>query len=159
MRLLVLVLTLALHWTALQAKSAEPAVDFNITQLDGKVFKASAARGKYLIVNYWATWCRPCIKEIPELQSLLDTRSDVALIGLAYEDIDDKELQAFIDKLKVRYPIAKVDVYGEAPVGKQAPRGLPLTYVYGKQGELLKAFLGPVTAKDISALLTPAAAR
>jgi len=133
---------------------AQPMADFAVTLLDGENFTAKSMRGKYLVVNYWATWCRPCIKEMPEFQALADSRKDVALLGLAYEDTDEKELRAFLSKLKVSYPNAKVDVYGAPPVGASAPKGLPTTYVFDPQGQFLKVFLGPVTAKEIVASFT-----
>lgn len=129
----------------------QPMADFSVTLLDGKKYDAKSMRGKYLVVNYWATWCRPCIKEMPEFQALAKSRTDVALLGLAYEDTEEKELVAFLSKLKVTYPNAKVDVYGAPPVGPSAPRGLPTTYVFAPSGKFLKVFLGPVTAKDIVA--------
>jgi thiol-disulfide isomerase/thioredoxin len=136
----------------------QPVADFAVTLLDGKKFDAKAIRGKYLVVNYWATWCRPCIKEMPEFQALANSRKDVALLGLAYEDTEEKELVAFLRKLKVSYPNAKVDVYSTPPVGTQAPKGLPTTYVFDPSGKLLKVFLGPVTAKEIVASFTPSPA-
>jgi thiol-disulfide isomerase/thioredoxin len=140
---------------ATQPAAKQSTADFSVTLLDGKKYDAKAMRGKYLVVNYWATWCRPCIKEMPEFQALASSRSDVALLGLAYEDTEEKELVAFLSKLKVTYPNAKVDVYGAPPIGASAPRGLPTTYVFAPSGQFLKVFLGPVTAKDIVASFLP----
>ena len=130
---------------------AQPMADFTVTLLDGKTFTAKSMRGKYLVVNYWATWCRPCIKEMPEFQAIADSRNDVAIIGLAYEDTEESELRAFLSKLKITFANSKVDVYGAPPVGASAPKGLPTTYVFDPQGNFLKLFLGPVTAKEIVA--------
>ncbi len=135
--------------------ATQPTADFTVALLDGKKYDAKSMRGKYLVVNYWATWCRPCIKEMPEFQALASSRSDVALLGLAYEDTEEKDLVAFLSKLKVTYPNAKVDVYGAPPVGASAPKGLPTTYVFAPDGKFLKVFLGPVTAKDIVASFLP----
>lgn len=133
---------------------AQPVADFAVTLLDGKKFAAKTTRGKYLVVNYWATWCRPCIKEMPDFQALANSRKDVVLLGLAYEDTEEKQLRAFLSKLKISYPNAKVDVYGAPPVGASAPKGLPTTYVFDPQGKFLKVFLGPVTATEIVASFT-----
>jgi thiol-disulfide isomerase/thioredoxin len=117
--------------------------------LDGKTFSADRVIGKYVVLNFWATWCGPCLKEMPDFQKLADTRLDVVVVGLAYEDETDANLVAFLKKRKVTYAVGKVDVYAALPAPLETPRGLPLTWVFDKQGVLLKKFLGPVTHKDL----------
>ncbi|HEX5122214.1 MAG TPA: TlpA disulfide reductase family protein, partial [Rhodanobacteraceae bacterium] len=73
--------------------TAEPAKmpTLSIKTLDGGTFDLSAERGKWVIVNFWATWCSPCIKEMPDISKFVASRSDVAAIGLAFggEEIAD----------------------------------------------------------------------
>lgn len=154
---LVLLVFVAFAAVAKQPTAASKAdttpVEFSVTLLDGKTFQAKDQRGRYLLVNYWATWCRPCIKELPEFEILSKKRSDLRVLGLAFEEIEDVDLKAFLSKLKITFPNSKVDVYGPPPVGKSAPKGLPMTYLFDSKGVLVKQFLGPVTAADITALL------
>jgi thiol-disulfide isomerase/thioredoxin len=95
------------------------------------------------VVNFWATWCTPCLKEIPELDAFDKAREDVEVIGLAYEEIDRPEMEAFLREHPFSYPVALVDVYAGLP-DFPSPRGLPMTYVIGPDGKVAKQFLGPV---------------
>lgn len=120
----------------------------SIDTLDGKTFDLTAQRGKWVVVNYWATWCGPCIKEMPELSALDAMREHIQVIGLAYEDIPADDLRAFLAERPVVYPIAIIGVTNP-PASFEAPRGLPLTYLIAPDGKLTRQFVGPVTAKLI----------
>lgn len=117
-----------------------------VRTLDGKVFDLAAQRGKWTIVNFWATWCGPCLKEMPELSALDAMREHVAVVGLAYEDNTEEAMRAFMVKHPVVYPIALVDVY-KPPADFDTPRGLPFTYLIGPDGAVVKKYTGPVSAR------------
>lgn len=116
--------------------------------VDGSDYDLAAHRGKWVIVNFWATWCTPCRKEMPELSALHAMRSNIEVVGLAYEDIEVPEMQSFLTKHPVTYPIVIVDPF-DPPADFATPRGLPLTHLLDPQGKLAHTFLGPVTAADI----------
>lgn len=122
-----------------------------IGTLDGGTFDLSAQRGKWVVVNWWATWCTPCIKEIPDLNALA-SRDDVEVLGLDFEEIERADLDAFLAEHPIEYPVAPVDVY-EPLEGFPVPRGLPLTYVVAPDGVVAQAFIGPVTRADIEAVM------
>ncbi len=126
-----------------------------LTTLNGASWSAKSQRGKFVVLNFWATWCKPCVKEMPDFQ-LLSQRSDTAVLGLAYEDLTDAELRAFLTKLKITYAVVKVDVYAPLPAPLEVPKGLPTTLVFDRQGLLLKKFLGPVTRSDIEKIIAAA---
>jgi thiol-disulfide isomerase/thioredoxin len=95
----------------------------NVTTIDGKTFDLAAERGKWVIVNYWATWCVPCIKEMPDISKFVATHKNVAAIGLAYDDSALADIRAFVAKHPVVYPIAQVTM--DKPVKDfDEPRGL-----------------------------------
>ena len=123
-----------------------------VTALDGKAFDLAEQRGKWVVINYWATWCGPCIKEMPELSALDAMREHIQVIGLTYEDIPADDLRAFLERRPVVYPIAIVGVTNP-PAAFEAPRGLPLTYLVAPDGKLAKQFMGPVNAKIIEAAI------
>lgn len=127
-------------------------VDFELEQLGGGSVSLSDYRGEWVVVNYWATWCAPCRKEIPDLSGLHSERADVNVLGLAYEELEDADFYAFLEDFDVSYPILKVDVYAPPePFG--APKVLPTTIILDQQGRAVKAFLGPVTREDIEQFL------
>ena len=138
------------------AADAEPEFPtLKLPTLDGREYDLAAHRGKWVVVNFWATWCKPCIKEMPELSALDAMREHVEVIGLAYDDTTPADIRAFLQKRPVAYPIAIVDVY-DPPKDFATPRGLPMTYLLGPDGRVAKKFLGPVTAKEIEAAIAAA---
>jgi thiol-disulfide isomerase/thioredoxin len=107
------------------------------------------------VVNFWATWCGPCLKEMPELSALDAMRENIDVIGLAYEDIKPDDMAAFLKVHPVVYPVAIIEVYAP-PADFASPRGLPMSYLIAPDGTVAKQFLGPVTAKDIEAAIAAA---
>jgi thiol-disulfide isomerase/thioredoxin len=128
-----------------------------VDTLDGGRFDLAQERGKWVVVNYWATWCSPCIKEIPDLSAFDAARDDVRVIGLAFEEIERADLDAFLEKHPAGYPIAVVDVY-DPPKDFDVPRGLPTTYLVDPQGRLAERFIGPVTSAQLAKAIDGAAA-
>lgn len=141
---------------AMPAEGATPTVrettaempTLKVQTIDGASYDLAEHRGRWVVVNFWATWCAPCIKEMPELSAMDALREHIEVIGLAYEDIEPADMREFLKQRPVLYPIAIIDVYNP-PADFATPRGLPLTYLIGPDGKLVKQFLGPVTAHDV----------
>ena len=103
MRILA-VLTTALCFLAGSAV-AEP-VDYSLPDMAGKTHSLADYKGKWVIVNYWATWCPPCQEEIPDLVDFHDRHkdTDAVVLGINFEDIGAEQLSSFADSFLIRYP-------------------------------------------------------
>lgn len=126
-----------------------------IATFDGQTFDLAKHRGHWVVVNFWATWCVPCLKEMPALSAFDAERDDVEVVGLAYEDIEVADMKAFLEQHPVHYPIAIVDVYNP-PAAFGTPRGLPMTFLVAPDGKLASKFLGPVSAEDLKKAIAAA---
>jgi len=149
-------LMLVVGLSASAAYETEDPVDFSLMQLGGGEVSLSDYRGGWVLINYWATWCAPCRKEMPELSALHDERDDLTVLGLAFEDTDDSAFEEFLMEFHASYPILRVDVY-EPPEPFGAPRVLPTTIILDREGRAVKAFLGPVTREAIEQFIDSAA--
>lgn len=128
-------------------------IDFTLPTLQGDQVSLSDHRGQWVVVNYWATWCTPCRKEMPELSALHSERDDVTVLGLAYEETDPESFTAFLEKHHASYPILITDTYNP-PEALGAPLALPTTFLVNPQGVIVETFLGPVTREELEEMIT-----
>lgn len=135
------------------ASKTRPAL--KVDTIDGGGFDLAEHRGQWVVVNFWATWCAPCLKEMPELSALDAMREHVQVVGLAYEEIEPDDMRAFLQKHPVVYPIAIVDTF-DPPADFDTPPGLPMTYLIGPEGQVVEKILGPVTAESLEAMIAAA---
>lgn len=110
------------------------------------------APGKVLIINYWATWCAPCRKEIPELNELASHHNEkLMVVGVNFDGSQDELLENEIQKLGIEFSSLIDDprnVWDLEPVSV-----LPETLIIGPDGKLLHRLIGPQTLSSIEALL------
>lgn len=124
------------------ATASNQQLDFERLDVDGNAVKLSDFRGQWVVVNFWATWCGPCIKEIPELQHLHDKHPAATVIGVNFETIAPDALKAFMAAIDMTYPVVRV---GDAPLIPFEPlKGLPSTFVVSPEGSFTTGHVGPV---------------
>ena len=152
MKRLARIVLLALFASAAAAATATRPT-LSVTTLDGGHFDLSKQSGKWVIVNFWATWCSPCLKELPDISAFVAAhKATVAAIGLDFEDTDKADVLKFLKSHPLSYPVAQVDI-DNPPKDFDVPKGLPNTYVIAPDGQVAKVFLGPVTGKDLAAVI------
>jgi thiol-disulfide isomerase/thioredoxin len=142
-----LFLVLVLSWTGV----ASAAENFTLTDAQGKSHSLAGYRGKWVIVNFWATWCPPCLEEIPDLVAVKESRKDLEIIGIAMEFQDAKQVMQFADGMFVNYPIVLGDRKISESIGKVD--GLPTTFIYDPQGKLAERHVGKINRKQIERLI------
>jgi len=132
---------LCLH--AFQVAAAERSLpEFKLRLLDGRVVDSKNLRGRVTVIDFWATWCKPCIAEIPEYNRFYQeySKKGVVLIAVASDSGTEAEVREAAKRLKMEYPVAApalkdLDRLGEFEV-------LPTTWVFDARGKLVKEFLG-----------------
>jgi thiol-disulfide isomerase/thioredoxin len=144
---LAAILVLALCSGVAFAAAPKPAL--SVKTLDGRTFDLASQQGKWVIVNFWATWCSPCLKELPDISAYVAAHKDkVAAIGMDFEDADKADIEKFLASHPLSFPVSMVDV-DNPPKDFGAPKGLPNTYLIAPDGRLAKTFLGPIQTKDL----------
>jgi thiol-disulfide isomerase/thioredoxin len=125
-----------------------------LKDMAGKEHRLLNYQGKWVLINYWATWCPPCLEEVPDLVALYDEHKgrDLVVIGVAVDYKNEQEVARFVDDMLMSYPI----VLGTSKVMRAIGPAevLPSTYIYNPQGKLVKIKRGLVTKQYIEALIS-----
>lgn len=138
-------------WLALISAANAEGLNFTLPGLDGRPVRLADFRGQWVIVNFWASWCTPCLLEIPELESFHQAqRGRAVVVGVNFEDIAPHEIRPFVERLGVTFPIV-------LSAGRQIPdfhlKGLPTTFMVSPKGMLADTRLGMVNAALLAARL------
>lgn len=119
---------------------------------DGDSGRFADLRGKWLLINYWAEWCKPCIEELPELAAFQREHSAQAtVLSVNYDGAVGDTLREQIEKLRVELPVILGD---PAPqLGYPRPAVLPTTLIFAPDGTLKDTLVGPQTAASLAAAI------
>jgi len=129
-------------------------VDFTLTDLQGKQWHLKDLRGKVVLVNFWATWCPPCRKEMPDLDALFNRFKDQAFVVLAISDEDAAKVSPFIAERKISYPIL-LDP-GRKVTESFKVEGIPKSFVYDRAGKLVAQSIDMRTQRQFLEMLSQA---
>ena len=130
--------------------------DFTVTGLEGKSWSSNDLRGRVVLVDFWATWCEPCKKEMPGYQKLADRYGarGFVVIGFKFDTMMDSEDPVqFAKKIGVRYPLAVASDEIKRKFG--GIEGLPTTMIYDRHGILRKKVIGFEYTDTIESAVKP----
>ena len=141
--------------SALEANDAKrEKADFILTDLQGKSWHLRDLKGKVVLVNFWATWCPPCRKEMPDLQALADKYKDQGFLVLSISDEEASKVSPFITERNIRYAVL-LDPGGKVH-GEFVVEGIPKSFVYDREGKLVSESIDMRTRGQFQQMLAAA---
>jgi len=128
--------------------------DFTLLDLQGKSWHLRELKGKVVLVNFWATWCPPCRKEMPDLQALYDKYKDQGFLVLSISDEEAAKVSPFIAERKITYPVL-LDP-GRKVNDDFTVEGIPKSFVYDREGKLVAQSIDMRTRNQFQGMLAQA---
>ena len=132
------------------------APSWSLTNLNGQRLDASSLTGKVVVLNFWATFCPPCIREIPDLAAfhLAHSNDAVAVVGLSLDTKGPEAVRSVVQKLGIPYPVAMADAAIAEAFGGVAQ--IPSTFVIAPDGTFAARYLGALTREELERVLAEA---
>lgn len=119
-------------------------------QAQGEPLDWDGLRGQWVVVNYWAEWCKPCLEEIPELNRLNDSR-DITVLGVNFDGVQGQELVELGRTMGIEFTMLSEDPGLE--FNWQTPVALPATFIVDPDGELRETRFGPQTEEELKEVM------
>ena len=134
-----------------------PELTFELRGTKGNIFTEKNTKGKYLVINFWASWCTPCLKEIPAFVEFYKENSGhVEILGLDFEPVNVEVINEFVERFSINYPIILYSHINDTEFNKFGEIvGMPTTIIYSPKGELLQTFMGEITVEDLNKYISP----
>lgn len=139
-------------------KAAQAAPELSLPDIEGRMTKLSSFKGKVVLLDFWATWCEPCLEELPDLVRLHESRKDsgFTMLGVAMDAEGVAVVRPFVRQNKIPYPI--VVSGGDLPPGYPIP-GFPTAFLIDKNGVIVRRYLGPKAYDELERDVAEALAR
>lgn len=125
-----------------------------LQDMNGPLFKLKDLRGKWVFINYWASWCKPCLHEIPILNQFyeMNRHHNLALFAVNYEGLPNEAQLELIHRFQIQYPSLAYDPADPLRLGEI--RGVPVTFIFNPQGQLRHTLFGEQTKETLQSFLT-----
>lgn len=138
-------------------QAASPLPDFSFPDVSGKIRHSAEWQGKIRVINFWATWCPPCIEEIPEFIKMQEQYGDksVQFIGIAIEEREP--VSDYLKSIAINYPILIGDVDATALSQQMGNviNAVPFTVVVNREGQIIHQQPGPFSNEQMLKIITP----
>ena len=123
------------------------------SDLNGKIIRLSDFRNKWIIINYWADWCKPCYEEVPELNAFNQkyAMKNAVILGVNYDGASVEQLKQWVKKLGIEFTVITSDPAKQ--LGIDPIPGLPTSIVIDPKGRIKKYLFGPQTQKSLNAVI------
>ena len=129
------------------------AIEYELPDTNGQIQSLDQYKGKWLIVNYLATWCGTCMKELPELIDFHENNEvNAVVVGINFESIERKDLKEFVTTKPIPYAVLSTEPVEKTPLGPVP--ALPVTYIIDPQGNVVAGEIGIVTRENLENYIT-----
>ncbi len=153
----LLLTTAAAHAESLiDAAAAKPAPAWTLTGLDGKPVSSEALKGKVVVVDFWATWCGPCVAEIPGYVELSQTYADqgLVIVGVSVDQGPAAQVKKFVQAKKMTYPVGIVED-DKMMTDFGGVEAIPTTFIIDREGRIRFKKVGAMEKEEFETLLKP----
>jgi len=125
----------------------------NLKDIDGNQIHLADHKGRWVIIHYWASWCKPCLEEIKELNAFhkAHKNKDAIVLGVNYDDLTAHDLKSLTQKLRVAFPTLDSDPAKQLNIGPIA--GVPMSVVIGPDGTIKDKLHGLQTRESLEAII------
>lgn len=122
--------------------------DFSLQSLDGKKVDKSSLKGEVVVLNFWASWCAPCMGEIPDLEQVAATNAKAHIVGIALDEDGIKTVRPFVESHGINYTV----LLGDQDIFQQFNGvGIPYTLILDRSQRIFKIYRGPVNRETLEA--------
>lgn len=134
--------------------SQASAVDYVLPDVEGQMQSLDQYKGQWVVVNYWASWCNTCLKELPDLVSLHEDNkdNDIVVVGVNFESIGNDRLKVFVAEQGITYPVLRSEPVPVTALGKVP--ALPTTYIINPEGKVVAGEVGLVSQQNLEDYIT-----
>ena len=128
---------------------------WSYTNLQGRTVASSEFTNQVLIINYWATFCPPCLAEIPHFNAFYEKyhKSGLEIIGIANDQEGSKIVEPFVKRHEIKYPVVLYDFPSMPPFGGQIP--LPTTLIVNRAGKIVARYVGALSEEELEKTVAP----